>query len=248
MTAPALRVRFDSMKFFDRLLTIIITATLTSAVWIVFGTAIMKAAEAEGSPEATASDEAVSEETPEVEQTAPAKPETAASENLQSTVASTRADGSPENAQSKPALAMPVQGVAVSALQDSFFDPRGPNDDRVHEAIDIMAPRGTLVMAAAPGRVAKIHRSKAGGNSVYIRSSDQTRLYFYAHLAAYAEGLEEGAKVQAGTQIGTVGTSGNAVPDAPHLHFAVFETTRDAEWWEPANAINPYPLLTQPAS
>ena len=70
-------------------------------------------------------------------------------------------------------------------------------------------------------------------------------IYYYAHLDEYAEGLKEGQRVRRGQRLGTVGSSGNASEDAPHLHFAIMQTTKDAEWWEPANALNPYTLLTQ---
>lgn len=108
-----------------------------------------------------------------------------------------------------------------------------------------MAPVGTPVLAAAPGRIAKLHNSRAGGRSIYVRSSDGLRIYVYAHLKAYASNLDEGDRVAAGDLLGSVGTSGNAEARAPHLHFQVLETTADAEWWEPANPINPYPLLTE---
>ena len=133
--------------------------------------------------------------------------------------------------------------IAASELTDTFSDRRADDGVRLHEAIDIMAPEGTSVLAAAPGTVAKLHRSKAGGNAIYVRSPDRRRIFYYAHLAEYAEGLSEGQRIRAGQRLGTVGSSGNASPQAPHLHFAILETTADAAWWEPANAINPYPLL-----
>ena len=115
--------------------------------------------------------------------------------------------------------------------------------ERRHEALDIAAPAGTPIIAAAGGRLEKLFRSDDGGNTVYVRSADGRTLYYYAHLQAYAPGLEEGERVDRGQALGTVGSSGNADPAAPHLHFAVMRTTPDAEWWEPATAINPYPLL-----
>jgi murein DD-endopeptidase MepM/ murein hydrolase activator NlpD len=231
------------MKFFDRLLTIIITATLTSAVWIVFGSTLMTLAE--GNPSTPAAEEVRVEEgkvlpapatepfpTGDEGETGDARE---ATQNEKSAPASdTSLDG---------ALVIPVEGVAPGDLIDSFYEPRGENGVRRHEAIDIMAPRGTAVLAAAPGKIARIHSSKAGGRSIYVRSSDRETLYFYGHLDAYADGLEEGSSIKAGEALGRVGTTGNAEPDAPHLHFAIFQTTADAEWWEPGNAVNPYPLL-----
>lgn len=231
------------MKFFDRILTIIVTATLTSAVWIVFGSTFFAAAERDsaGADAAPDADAPASTSPAPVGPAAEPEPKAAATPEPAPTLAPT-----PAQSPVKTALAMPVAGVAVRDLVDSFLDPRGENDPRRHEAIDIMAPRGTAVLAAAPGVVAKLHRSKAGGRTVYVRSRDGEYLYLYAHLDAYADGLKEGERVARGAPLGEVGSSGNASPDAPHLHFAVLRTTADAEWWEPANAVNPYPLLTEP--
>jgi murein DD-endopeptidase MepM/ murein hydrolase activator NlpD len=115
--------------------------------------------------------------------------------------------------------------------------------ERRHEALDIAAPAGTPVIAAAEGRVEKLFRSDDGGNTVYIRSADRRTIYYYAHLQGYSPDLEEGKPVERGQRLGTVGATGNADPSAPHLHFAIMRTAPDAEWWEPATAINPYPLL-----
>ena len=132
--------------------------------------------------------------------------------------------------------------MRAEQLGDTFTDERG-GGERLHEALDIMAPRGTRVLAAAPGTVERLFQSQAGGNTIYVRSNDRRTIHYYAHLDAYAPGLEEGDRVSRGEVIGTVGSSGNASEEAPHLHFAILRTTPDAEWWEPATAINPYPLL-----
>jgi len=134
--------------------------------------------------------------------------------------------------------------VRASDLSDTFLEERSEEGGRLHEALDIMAPRGTSIVAAGPGTVAKLHRSAAGGNSIYIRSQDKQTIHFYAHLDEYAEGIREGQRIRRGQRLGTVGSTGNASPDTPHLHFAILRTTADAEWWEPANAVNPYPMLT----
>ena len=107
-----------------------------------------------------------------------------------------------------------------------------------------MAPRGTPVVAAAAGTVEKLFTSEAGGLTVYVRSPDRRLITYYAHLDGYAPDLREGQQLRAGDPIGTVGFTGNAGPDAPHLHFAIMQTAPGANWWEPANAINPYPILT----
>ena len=108
-----------------------------------------------------------------------------------------------------------------------------------------MGPEGTGVIAAAPGTIERLFLSDAGGKTIYVRSNDRRTIFYYAHLEDYAEGLREGQKVARGQRLGTVGFTGNASPDAPHLHFAIMRTTPDADWWEPATAINPYPLLAR---
>lgn len=139
-------------------------------------------------------------------------------------------------------LVIPVEGVRAGQLRDTFTQARA-GGLRVHDAIDIMAPRGTPVLAAAPGRIEKLFVSKAGGNTVYQRAADGALIYYYAHLDAYAPGLAEGQAVRAGQRIGTVGSTGNADPAAPHLHFAVLRTRAGAKWYDPATPLNPYPLL-----
>jgi murein DD-endopeptidase MepM/ murein hydrolase activator NlpD len=137
-------------------------------------------------------------------------------------------------------LLIPVAGISASQIEDTFGDARG---DSRHEALDIMAPAGTPVVAAADGTIEKLFVSGDGGNSVYIRSGDRSILYYYAHLQAYGPGLREGQPVARGQALGTVGSTGNADSAAPHLHFAIVRTSADAEWWKPGVAMNPYPLL-----
>jgi murein DD-endopeptidase MepM/ murein hydrolase activator NlpD len=145
---------------------------------------------------------------------------------------------------SRPArLLIPVSGVLPHQLVNTFSQARA-SGARVHNAIDIMAPRGTPVLAAAPGRVEKLFVSDRGGKTVYQRSPDGQLIYYYAHLDAYAPGLAEGQRLRAGQPIGTVGISGNADPAGPHLHFAVQRTTPQASWYDAATPLNPYPLLT----
>ncbi len=135
-------------------------------------------------------------------------------------------------------LVIPVSGVAAKSLRDSFADDRG---GRRHDAIDILAPRGTPVVAVADGRVEKLFTSKAGGLTIYQFDSMGEYCYYYAHLDAYAEGLAQGAVLRKGDVIGYVGSSGNASPEAPHLHFTIFRLGPQKHWWE-GTAINPYPL------
>ncbi|MFC0588325.1 M23 family metallopeptidase [Novosphingobium aquiterrae] len=138
-------------------------------------------------------------------------------------------------------LLMPVKGVTAAQLVDTFTQSRA--EGRVHEAIDIMAPRGTPVIAAAAGTVEKLHFSAQGGITVYVRSPDRRLLYYYAHLDSYAPGLAEGQVLAVGAPLGLVGFSGNASPDGPHLHFAISAIAPDQQWYQPAVPLNPYPLL-----
>ncbi|BAV64207.1 M23 family metallopeptidase [Sphingobium cloacae] len=139
------------------------------------------------------------------------------------------------------ALLIPVEGVPSSALTDTFTQARA-SGARPHDAIDIMAARGRAVLAAADGHIEKLFWSEDGGRTVYERSPDGRRIYYYAHLDGYAPGLREGQAVRRGDRIATVGSTGNADPSAPHLHFAVHVMDRD-EPWHGGRAINPYPLL-----
>ena len=116
---------------------------------------------------------------------------------------------------------------------------------RPHDAIDIMAARGRVVLAAADGRIEKIFCSEAGGRTLYERSPDGRTLYYYAHLDSYAPGLSEGQALRRGQTVATVGSTGNADEAAPHLHFAV-HVMRPGEPWYGGRPINPYPLLVRP--
>lgn len=139
-------------------------------------------------------------------------------------------------------LAIPVAGVTPDQLIDTYTQARA-GGARIHDAIDIMAPTGTPVVAAAPGRVEKLFLSKGGGGiTAYVRSDDGRWIYYYAHLNAYAPGLHEGQRVERGTPIGTVGATGNANPTGPHLHFAINQMEPGQSWYQ-GTPINPFPLL-----
>lgn len=139
-------------------------------------------------------------------------------------------------------LAIPVDGVKPGELIDTYTQSRA-GGARVHNAIDIMAPRGRPVVAAAPGLVEKLFYSRGGGGiTAYVRSPDGKWMYYYAHLDAYAPGLREGQKIERGAPVGTVGISGNANPEGPHLHFAINRMGAGQKWYE-GEPINPYPLL-----
>ena len=102
---------------------------------------------------------------------------------------------------------------------------------------------GTSI-TAADGTVEKLFHSNAGGNTVYVRSPDRATIFYYAHLDRYADGLREGQAVTQGQTLGAVGSTGDASPDAPHLHFEIMQTIPDAKWYESATSVDPYPLLT----
>lgn len=131
--------------------------------------------------------------------------------------------------------------MAASDLRDTFDDGRD-GDQRGHEAIDILAPRGTPVMAVDDGRIVKQFLSKPGGTTVYQFDPTGQFAYYYAHLDRYADGLTEGQTVQRGSVIGYVGSTGNASPEAPHLHFAVFRLGPEKQWWK-GEPINPFRYL-----
>jgi murein DD-endopeptidase MepM/ murein hydrolase activator NlpD len=137
-------------------------------------------------------------------------------------------------------MIVPVAGVDRSALRDTFDEVRGGNGR--HEAIDILAPAGTPVIAADDGAVKKLFTSVAGGLTVYEFDPDQRFCYYYAHLDRYADGLHEGQLLHRGEVLGYVGTTGNAPKDTPHLHFALIRLGPDRRWWK-GTYVNPYPLL-----
>ena len=169
---------------------------------------------------------------------APASSTSNASETQQPTTPEAAAAVTAAN--SSGVLQMPVQGMASSKLVDTFTQSRGAG--RLHDAIDIMAARGTPVVAVADGRVAKLFDSKPGGLTVYQFDTQEKLAYYYAHLDHYAPGLAEGQVLKRGQVLGYVGSTGNASPDGPHLHFAVFVLGPDKKWWK-GTAVNPYPLL-----
>ena len=143
-------------------------------------------------------------------------------------------------------LAIPVAGIQPEALANTYQAAR--SGGRVHNAIDIMAPHGTPVLASAPGVVEKLFFSQGGGGiSVYVRSPDKQWIFYYAHLEAYAPGLKEGQAVKQGDVLGTVGSTGNASPSGPHLHFAVNKMAPGDDWHD-GSPINPYPLLAGKAA
>jgi murein DD-endopeptidase MepM/ murein hydrolase activator NlpD len=143
-----------------------------------------------------------------------------------------------------PEIGLPIEGLTVPRLVNTFDE---MHSGHKHEAIDIMSPRGTPVHAVAAGTIRKLFLSKPGGNTIYQFNEGETYCYYYAHLDRYAEGLHEGMRVARGDVIGFVGSTGNANPKAPHLHFTVFELGPEKQWWK-GKAINPFAALVQAAA
>ncbi len=194
------------------LLTAVVTAALTSAFWLIAFNI-----GGDGGPAREAPTENVITET-------------------------TEPDSRPELVLGPSGLAVPVAGIRVADLVDSYTQSRA-GGARVHDAIDIMAPAGTPVVAAAEGTVEKLYFSRGGGGiTVYVRSPDSQWSYYYAHLQEYAPGLTEGQRVARGARLGSVGSTGNAGAAGPHLHFAVHRMGPGEPWYE-GTPVNPYPLL-----
>ena len=213
----------SALAWGERLRIVAITATLTSAAWIVFGSGFMGTVDG---------DIAVFRKSQGAVTPRPAV--------TSQPVASRTTLTSPIPA---GGYLLPVAGVRPEQLSDTFTASRS-GGARVHEALDIMAPRGTPVLAAVPGTVEKLFLSKLGGNTIYVRSPDRRTVTYYAHLDRYMPGLAENQQVRRGQQIGFVGSTGDASPDAPHLHFAILAVDPAKGWWQSDHAINPYPILT----
>jgi peptidoglycan LD-endopeptidase LytH len=140
-------------------------------------------------------------------------------------------------------LIIPVAGIRPDQLLDTFTDAR--SEGRSHDAIDIIAPRGAAVMAAADGNIARLFTSDKGGITLYQFSPDQKFIFYYAHLERYADGIKDGKQLKQGEVIAFVGDTGNAVPGNYHLHFAIWRVPDPKKYWDGEN-LNPFPLLRNP--
>lgn len=136
-------------------------------------------------------------------------------------------------------LLVPVEGIAPDDLDDTFAARR--SGGRTHRAIDIMAPRGTPVLAISDGEITRVHTNRLGGKVLYLRSHGGEYDFYYAHLDAYAPGLEEGQTVRQGDVLGFVGNTGNARSTPPHLHFQVLRQSGRGR----GTPVNPYRLFQQ---
>jgi murein DD-endopeptidase MepM/ murein hydrolase activator NlpD len=137
---------------------------------------------------------------------------------------------------SSAGLRVPIDGISIESFKGGFSEVRAGH---THEAVDILMPRGTPIHAVTDGKIAKLFLSKAGGITVYQFDQDERLCYYYAHLERYADVLHDGQHLSKGEVIGYVGTSGNAPPGTPHLHFAVFELNADRKWWQ-GRPLDPY--------
>ena len=138
-------------------------------------------------------------------------------------------------------LIIPVQGVDPSRVRDSYTAARG---GRTHDAVDIMAPRGTPVIAADSGTIVRLRNNQAGGITIYQVDTEERFVYYYAHLDRYQDGLAEGMKIRQGDVLGFVGTTGNAPKNTPHLHFQVMVYRGRGQYWG-GDPINPHPFFTR---
>ena len=164
----------------------------------------------------------------------PALPSPAAS------IPSVTNQASPAISDAPPHFIIPVAGVRPDQLRDTFSDARA--EGRVHDAIDIPAPLGTPVVAAADGTIIKLFHSDRGGTTIYQLSTDSRFIFYYAHLDRYAEGLAEGHLARQGETLAYVGDTGNAGAGNYHLHFSIALVSDPKKYWQGTN-INPYPLL-----
>ena len=139
-------------------------------------------------------------------------------------------------------LLIPAANVTANQLHDTFNQAR--SEGRQHDAIDIMAPQGTPVLATTDGVVIKLFQSDKGGVTLYELDPSGRYVYYYAHLMRYAEGIAEGKQLRRGEVIAYVGDTGNAGAGNYHLHFAISKVTSPRQW-SGGDPINPYPLLAR---
>src|SRR5688572_11866735 len=163
--------------------------------------------------------------------------------------AQVKASGPSEELEKSPVLELrekgllfPVAEISMDGLRDTFREPRGAS--RIHNAMDIPAPRGRAVLSADAGRVLKLHRSPAGGLMVYTADENERFIYYYAHLDRYKSGLREGTQLARGDTIGYVGTTGNAPANIPHLHFAILRSTNITRWSR-GTPVNPFKVFAK---
>jgi murein DD-endopeptidase MepM/ murein hydrolase activator NlpD len=127
-------------------------------------------------------------------------------------------------------LVCPVQGP--HHFRDTWGAPR--SGGRTHKGVDMMADRGTALVAIEAGTVGRLSNGGLGGITVWLLGDSGTE-YYYAHMDAWAAGLAQGQRVPIGGSLGTVGSTGNAPDEWPHLHFEIHPNGGDA--------VNPFPTV-----
>ena len=200
------------------ILTVLITAALTSLVWLIIFNM-------QSAPETRTV-------------AAPTTPAKSANTSPPASSQLSRGSAADIAALTAKRLTIPVAGVQAARLIDNYGEARS-DGARAHQANDIMAARGTPVVAVEDGRIAKLFNSKLGGITIYQFDPSETYSYYYAHLDHYAAGLAEGQEVKRGQLIGYVGFTGDALESAPHLHFAIARLNPDKHWWD-GSPIDPY--------
>ena len=138
-------------------------------------------------------------------------------------------------------LMVPVEGVQPRDLRDTFHAAR--SGGRIHMATDILAMRGTPVISASDGRIIKLANGGSGGITIYVADASGRYLHYYAHLDGYAKDIKDGLQVKEGQVIGFVGTTGNAPPNTPHLHYQVMRSDKD--YWN-GTPIDVRAFMTKP--
>ena len=139
-------------------------------------------------------------------------------------------------------LMVPVEGITPAQIPDTYWAKRDGN--RLHRASDIMAAKGTPVVAPTGGVVLRIGRNATGGIVVYTTDAERRFVFYHAHLDRVAESLRDGEAIAQGELQGYVGTTGNAPANAPHLHFQVMRMPNDNRYWE-GMPIDARPFLVQ---
>ena len=147
----------------------------------------------------------------------------------------------PVDAAAVGSLYFPVAGYDGKPLADSYEDTRDGGDRR-HNAIDILAPRGTPVLSVQDGRILRLSKSSKGGITVYATDMQERFVFYYAHLDGYYANIYAGKPLLRGDTLGYVGTTGNAPANTPHLHFQMMRMPADRKYWN-GEPINPYPFL-----
>ncbi len=142
-------------------------------------------------------------------------------------------------------LLVPVAGIQPGQIADSFNDAR--DGQRKHNAVDILAKRGTPVVAADDGTILKVGTNALGGNTIWAVDANHRFAYYYAHLDRWASGLRDGQSIQRGDLLGYVGTTGNAPKDVPHLHFQLLRLTPDKRYSD-GPPLNPLPFFIMTTS